>query len=198
VFHGEVSAASFITGAELSNQLGFSAGVLATGEISWLHFTLDGLKLYVPKRSLRYGLTKTAINSAQLTHGVRTVTIGGRTYKVRLLKGLGEGVTSISDLTSDSPVSWGSEWNRLFYPIVAYPTGISREGIAYGRTAKYSIEELNFVDNTNGSLVWCAEEPSSGSSICRGGVSNPAAVNQSLVVWTENFRGWRPVLELVK
>lgn len=115
--------------------------------------------------------------------------------------------TGIASGAWDPEGAYGSEWNRLFYPIhsgkhihVGNPSPVSREGIRFGTVGQYTDANLLVHLGTgNGSNSWCQETPSSSSGTrVRRGHAGGSYLNwlSASNVWSEN--GWRPVLELVE
>lgn len=209
VFHGEVSSMQMITGDALATAVGITAGTSINSDVDWLHFTLEGTELYVAKKPIRHDM-----NFAQSINGIngtKTVSINGKTYKVRALK------TSLGDtfLTNhvnyggestayDNAGAWGSEWNRLMYPIHdgVHPNNKSpaihsdSRTLPYGTFAQYSNADLQIgPDYTWGSSICLEGTGSSSSRVGRGldGISHFRELR------TANLKaaGWRPVLELI-
>ncbi len=117
-FIREVPASEFITGAALASQIGLTAGTSQHSDAGWLHFELDGKTLYVAKKPYRHSASWDQINARGAVFGTKTVVINGKTYKVRLLKSVASGdMYTGSDVVYDPVEAYGSEWNRLFYPI---------------------------------------------------------------------------------
>ena len=205
-FIREVPASEFITGDALAYHIGLTAGIAQHTDSPWLHFVLDGKTLYVAKKPYRHSVSWNHINAAGAVRGSRTVTINGSVYKVRLLKSVATGDIYAGGAGFDPVGTYGSEWNRLMYPIhsgkhtdAGNPSPVSKEGIRFGTLAQYTDTDL-LVHHTvgNGSYSWCQETPSSstGSRICRG------HFGVSYLTWspTSNVNsayGWRPVLELI-
>ena len=206
-FLGEQPVAGFINGEELASAIGLSSGTAQHSDEPWLHFRLDDVILYVAKKPYRRSLTWNSINSAGAVFGTKTIDINGKTYKVRLLKTVATGNRYTGGISGyDKEDAYGSEWNRLMYPIhsgihtqAKNPTPVSGEGIEFGTLAKYTDSDLITHNTTgDGSRTWCQETPNinPASRVHRGdnGVSHlewNAATNL-----TSSY-GWRPVLELV-
>lgn len=198
IFLGEVSAAEFISGDALSTTIGLNEGTLINSTAGWLKFKdpVDGKIKMIAKRPLRKALTWSQIHSRGAVYGTATVNIGGKLYKVRLLKGASSDPIADGTWATDSVYAYGSEWNRLLYLVSGTPSGISNEGIEFGKSAKYTNADLGF-GTTNGGFNWCQESVNNGYKIVRGH-GNVTSFSSSLPSWTEDFRGWRPVLELVE
>lgn len=202
-FLGEVPVSTMITGDALANRIGLTAGIAQHSNEPWLHFELDGRTLYVAKKTYRHTISWESINSTNAVFGTRTIDINGLTYKVRLLKGANSD-PYVGDVIQgyDLPSTYGSEWNRLFYPLIPNPTdkptsGISGEGIRFGSWASYTESELTMgLTGGNGRRTWC-QETQGIRSIARGiaGVTEIQLIQSDAGVIS---RGWRPVLELVE
>ena len=208
-FIREVPASEFITGAALASQIGLTAGTSQHSDAGWLHFELDGKTLYVAKKPYRHSVSWNQINAADAVFGTRTVVINGKTYKVRLLKSSPASGTMYtgSSAVFDPVEAYGSEWNRLMYPIHSTvhidpdnPTPVSGEGLHFGTLAQYTDTDL-VVHNTtgNGSYSWCQESISSSSTarVIRG-YSGVSRLVWGTASFDGSFIGWRPVLELVE
>lgn len=201
-FLGEFPANGFMNGAALASAIGLTAGTAQHSNEPWLKFNLDGKTLYVNKKSYRHSISWDQINAVGAVFGTATVTINGLTYKVRLLKGAASDPIYGGGALHDPVQSWGSEWNRLMYPLVPNPTnkpssGISGEGIIYGASANYTETELNLVSSSGtGRAIWC-QESSGGSRVFRGSVGL-SFFNLYTSSGVTTATGWRPVLELVE
>lgn len=206
-FIREVPASEFITGAALASQIGLTAGTSQHSDAGWLHFELDGKTLYVAKKPYRHSVSWNNIHAVGAVFGTRTVVFNGKKYKVRLLKSVATGDRYTGGSSGYDPVgTYGSEWNRLMYPIhsgahtqTGNPSPVSGEGIRFGTLAQYTDTDL-VVHSTggSGSHNWCQETPSADSTarVIRG------AAGVSYLTWiaaselSRHF-GWRPVLELI-
>lgn len=206
-FLGEQSVTGFINGLELADQIGLEAGTAQHTDSPWLHFELDGKTLYVAKCTYRHTVSWDHINAAGAVFGTKTVEINDKVYKVRLLKSVASGNIYTGSSTYDPIQAYGSEWNRLFYPIhsgkhtdTKNPSPVSGEGIRFGTLAQYTDTDLLlYYTAGSGSRSWCQETPSSDTTrrVGRGifGVSHLDWYAASLV---SSAIGWRPVLELVE
>lgn len=195
---GEVAGADFITNQTLSNAIGITEGTQQHTDAGWLNFGIDGKLIWVAKRAFRYSVSWDHINSLGCVDGTKTVVIGGKTYKVRLLKGAEANPSAwTTDLGQDNPILVrSSEWNRLIMRVSASNPGPATNW------ASFSNENLNVVDGS-GSRTHCMESIANQPGMCVGrGFSNlkwfnysnksDGPGNSSFI----NF-GWRPVLELV-
>ena len=209
MFIGEVPSAEFITGAALASQIGLTAGTSQHSDAGWLLFedSVDGKVKYVAKRTYRHTVTWNQINARGAVFGSRTVEIKGKTYKVRLLKSVASDNIYTGGSNVYDPVgAYGSEWNRLMYPIhstvdanASKPSPVSGEGLRYGSLAQYAAADLVVLHTAgNGSYSWCQETPSTqaGLRVLRGGLG-VSYVGLSGVSDANVYFGWRPVLELI-
>ncbi len=199
-YYGEVPADAFIPGNALASEIGLTAGTAFNSDAGWLKFALDYKTLYVAKRPFRYSVSWDQINARGAVFGTMQVTINGKLYKVRLLKGRGDGLDTVIAGGHDTQPTWGSEWNRLLYHVSASPNNglMTSEGITVGDWAQFSEAELltNYVYG-NGSRSWCQESSGPDKRVGRGagGVSAVFHVAKD----SQNLNtGWRPCLELVE
>ena len=191
-------ASDFITGDALASSIGLTEGTSQNSTAGWLKFSLDSKTLYVAKRPFRYGISWNAINAVGAVFGTKKIVINGHTYKVRLLKGRGDGLTTNIAAGYDTSTTWNSEWNRLMYHVSGTPFAnannkLTSEGISVGDWAQYSEADL-YTSNvaSSGYISWCSD-PSGSDKIVRAwyGVSYIAFLNSG------STAAWRPCLELI-
>lgn len=200
-WYGEVSASNFITGDQLATAIGLTAGASQNSTAGWLKFSLDSKTLYVAKRPFRYGISWGSINAVGAVTGTKTITIAGKTYKVRLLKGRGDGLTTTFANGYDTTPTVNSEWNRLMYhvsgtPFVDTNNTLASEGISVGDWAQYSESNLStYYSYGFGSATWCQDQ--AGTNYVYRGSSGVSYIVSSASTYTGNVMGWRPCLELV-
>jgi hypothetical protein len=205
-FQGEVAQSDLITSAALVSALGMTAGgvIAANANVPWLKVTQDGITRYIAKKPFRNNLSWSALNDLGIATGTKTIQIGGRTYKVRLLKGSqmnGTSVLPVNITSYDPPVSQYSEWNTNLYHLfngVSTDTKntMASEGLSVGDKAQYSEAQLGFGNSEPGQWTLCQELNTDGTAVCRGGfgISSHSGANASA---SSPTFGWRPVLELV-
>lgn len=175
-YFGLVSAADLITGDDLDAAIGMTYGNdPGNSDIGWIKFQHSGKVLFVARGPLHGSISWNEIDSIGAAYGQATVTVGGYSYKVRLLRG-GNG---------DPSSGPGGEWDDLLYPI----TNGTWADLSYGDIGKYG----------NHAGTWCMEAPLSNSSyrIQRGGqrdLSYYATQSSS----HGSYSLWRPVLELIQ
>lgn len=184
-FYGEIPSSQFITGNQLASTVGLTEGVNIFPNEPWLKFSLDGVILYISKKSIRHSISWNHLNSKNLVYGNKTITIQGKTYKIRLPKAIKNG--NVQDRYDPSKSIYvgtnlfagfdifeanGSEWNRLMYPIF---NGVHLQesiqdmsqhsdplSLPFGTFANYSEADLNTDHRANldvgGYTSWCQED----------------------------------------
>ena len=195
-FYGEVPTSQFISGNALATAIGLTEGTSINSTQPWLKFALNGKTLYVAKKHFRHSMSWNDINAVGAVYGTKTVAIGGKTYKVRLLK------TATVDPVSD-PWNWadviGSEWNKLMHPIHV-KAGTQSWGINQGVDPDVPTWGINYTD--------AALETSVRESLCqeryriyyvtRGYSDGDASIaSYCNADECDDVIGWRPCLELV-
>ena len=224
-YYGHTTAAELITGDALASQIGLTAGTSQYSDAGWEKFfvgadadcnpdSVDKV-LYIAKKSLRYYLSWDNINAANAVYGSQTITIGGNTYKVRLLRGAGSDPAPTYGTTCSDDPGANSEWNDLLYrihtdipncsdPTIGMPGGNETSyhgGPQVGSNwNNYSDSDLQVYYSVagNGTYCWCQETDASISSrrVFRGshGVAYYVTHTSS---FSNTYNGWRPCLELV-
>lgn len=213
-FLGEVTAASFITGANLATAIGLTTGTLINSTSPWLRFRLKGKELYVPRQPLRhtvswetlyqlgavYGDDTTGTNPSPVGSGRiqnARVTIGGKVYRVRLLKGSPVDPYPGRTGVYDPAEVIGSEWDAIFYPIVSNDTKLlSYKG---PKLASYTMVELYLHYSAGYGGYNLTQETCLGlpdTRMVRASMGACYVVNNGKTV-ADSGGGWRPVLELI-
>ena len=196
---GEVAAADFIDGATLTSLVNYTNGVALTSNnvAGWLKFIIEGKTIWVAKRPLRYQVAWSDLQALGIVDGTKTVTFGGKTYKVRLLRGAEDDPTAWStNLGQDNPsLLASSEWNRLMMRVSATSPNTSNN------FAMFTDSELGVATGA-GSRTLCKENMTYSASYCVGrGYPSVQWFNyqQKTDGAGSSFdtHGWRPVLELV-
>lgn len=220
-FNGLIASEDFISGDDLAAQIGLTAGVSINSTTAWMSFTRHGKKLFVPQYPLRsssnwqhlyaagavfgdgtVGVRPNAIATAVLQN--KRVTIGGKEYIVRLLKGTAGGHTYTStaeDLGNDTRLGFNSEWNDLHYLITNDPTIVNYDGPKI--TFLYSPADLGFTpDPSNGPRIRFCQEVNAnlgGQTMARGNTNNVTdVIPNRLYDTTSTANTWVPCLELVE
>lgn len=194
-FYGDVSSGDLIDGNSLAQEINFTAGTSKDAYIGWLKCSIDNKTIYIAKRTLRSDIAWGDMYSSNIVYGpeetnenITEITIDGKVYVVRLMKGANEDPTTLSpnDNWDDPSEANQSEWKKLMQPL--------EQNSQWGA---YPSDSLGFTNST-GNQTWCQETTSSNSNyhVLRG-------VNNSLDLYTRDdennlsLRGWRPVLELI-
>ena len=213
-FFGEVPASELITGVALASQVGISQGASINSTAGWLKFAYKGKILFVAKKPIRHSISWDAINTAKCVYGDsgdKTVVIGGKTYKVTLMRATNP---SNDPKTTASAVSGVvnnySEWNRLMCQIheqaigdswdylgnVENDIGILEHNLGNGSQGMYNDADL-VIKSGDGRASWCQEmSTSTYDRLIRGthGVSSSHDYTSS---GAGSGYGWRPVLRLI-
>lgn len=105
-YFGEVSAIDLISGEDLCNAIGLTAGTLQESDAGWLKYYNDNEIIYVAKRTFRHSISWNDINAVDAIFGDKKIVIGTHVFAVRALS--------------------SAEWNKLIYPVhVNYGTWAS-------------------------------------------------------------------------
>lgn len=180
-YYGEVPAADLITMSDLIASVGVVEGQTQNLDTDWLKFAHEGKTLYVAKKAIVNNISYEALAARGLNNGGATRDIGGKTYKVRLLKGV----------TEDPGFIPGGEWDALIHRV--------QVGGGEPRWGEYSAAELCVGLDSVGGLSLCQERYSADVSWVARGYPDPI---QGVWYIFDNLPnsgyGWRPVLELVE
>lgn len=206
-FFGEVPTTELITGDDLANEIGLSAGTSQHSNEPWLKFAIDEEILYVAKKPYRNDVSWDdidAVNAVYDDASAPVVTIDGFQFRVTLMTGAEADPTQwTTSSTADDNFGQGSEWNRLMYRVHQdVPTGGTdtyhggaQEGANW---AEYTDADI-VVGSGNGRRTWCQETPSYDTSrrVSRGayGLSRFDAYGSAR---SGGDYGWRPALRLLK
>ena len=165
-FFGETSTSDLISGDDLASSIGLTDGRAFNNTSPWFKFVRNDNIIYVARRTFRWRISWNHINARGAVTGTN-VSIGGKTYKVRLLS--------------------SGEWNTYIYGIAS---GFEPD------LASYSANDLGINPDLNGNYTWTST-PSASRYVLRGystvslmGYKQPATYGTTLT-------GWRPVLELL-
>lgn len=202
-FYGEVTSKEFITGDELARRIGLTAGVSQNSNGGWLKFSYMGKVEFVAKKTFRHSATWDSINTVNAVFGNRTIDIGGKTYKIRLMKGKTEGKQN--DTSSyEGDICKNSEWNKLMLPIhQKAPSNWEFKSNVNSPTENWNVgyADTDLFTHYNagmGTYSWCQEYGGNTSDrMLRGGSDVSFAIYCSSRMNGFNYTGWRPVLELV-
>ncbi len=201
-FLGEVPVSELISGDALASLVGLTVGTEINSNEPWLKFydAVDAKFKFIAKKPYRNEISTNQLNAVDLVYG-KTITIGANQYICRLIKGANsDPYTEVYGV--DPEDVWGSEWNRLMYPICA-PTGNPEYDVindpttpGLGAWANYDQESDLCLLNQFGRQTIC-QEISGIYQLGRGyyGVTRCGSMS---VDNTDRQRGWRPLLELVQ
>lgn len=195
-YFGELESDSIITGSDLATQVGLSTGTEVNNTSGWLKFILDRKILFVAKKPFRRNLRRDNLLSLGIVYGETVVDIGPWSFKVRLLTGVGTPITNATDVTNyDDPVTHGSEWNRLMYPITAQIPN-SQSTVNW---ENFSADDLGFSDGGN-HLTTITQDIGVNRPdyhVYRSRFGDVSYLHLGTFSGAPNDRGWRPVLELI-
>lgn len=204
VFLGEVAEADFITASALTTLVGMQAtGSVTNASVNWLKYNYNGKIVYLAKKVLRHAMTWESLNTKGLVFGNQQFTIGGKQYVLKLLKGY------VDPPVSPYTISTGGSFNDLIYPIY---NGVSKNHPyvqAYPKQAAYLDADLGFettftaVSNGLGTMTWVQDSYSPATHHMARGYNDSDKANQLTAGWyvanntTQNYAGWRPLIEEV-
>ncbi len=204
-FLGEVAQKDLITPKDLNALVGLGGAFYNTSD-AWLKFydEVDGKTKYFPKQPFKISVSWNQLNNVGVVYG-KEIVIKEHRYICRLIKASLNETSSAAYDAVDDPDTWGSEWNRLMYPICA-PTGnaildkVSPSGPQLGTWAQYNQQHIFFQYWTGtGNVTWCQEtaanNPTEAVTFGAGGV---ALIRLDAKSINSNDRGWRPLLELIE
>ena len=209
-FFGEVSQSTFgKTMTSVMSDLGITNGAAQNTSEPLLKFIHDGKVKFINKKTIRYNISWSQIASNMNIYGGETMTFGGNSYKVRLMRGYGqvsgdEVNGPLSPISYPSGVNWPSngspwnqsspnEWNTLMFPI--HVDGSSQTQTSnVPNWANYSNSDLH-IDQTLGQGTWVQEtSPTSWKRLHRGR-DNISTLDDSGSTFTAP--GLRLVFELI-
>lgn len=202
-YYGLVSSAGFITGDDLANAIGMTAGTVMPGygELGWFKFAYLGKTLYLPKKVFRNNISWSMIYANGSVYGTdtngayppatpvlqnRRVTIKDKVYRVRLMK--------IEPVDPAPRNSYGRELKELFNRIVRTLDG------GTGQWAQYTASDLGIggVAGGLGQITWGMESLENSTTnkmyFSNGQLTN---VQFGSADTAQGSFGWRPILELI-
>ena len=201
-YFGVVPTSELFTGTEIALACGITEGTVQFNDVGWLKFAIDGKIIFKSKKTIRHSISWDHINSKGCVKGTKTVTKGGHTYKVRLMKGA---LTDPSRYDLPDKGAMGSEWNKLMLPIHIkakdksweYPANVETD-IPYWGIDFTDADLQTHNSHGDGSYHWCQEVSNDNPAgrVYRGnlGVSYSSRRTSSA---TNASVGWSPVLEYV-
>ncbi|QBJ02618.1 virion structural protein [Pseudomonas phage Psa21] len=182
VYRGEVTSANFISGADLASAIGLTEGVMLNAGTTWLKFVDNGKTFYIPKMPIRNTLKWTTLDGLGAVRGTAQVTIGNKTYKVRLMTGA----------TTDPGQTVGAEYRNYFLRCTEVYTP------AQDRYANFTIANVGWLapGNAGGGMTLVQEKHSGGTNrYCAIGYQTLDSMWYQNSTATNVGYGWRPLLE---
>lgn len=205
-FLGEITEANFISAADLTTLVGMTGvGSVTNASVSWLKYNYKGKVTYLAKKPLRHNMTWEALDTRGLTKGTVQFTINGKLHVLKLPTGYAASPSSVYQ------ISTGGSFNDLIYPIY---NGVSKNApqvTPYPKVASYLDADLGLFTNKTavvsapGGMTWCQELFNNNTGHMLRGYNDldDAGTGQLLAGWqlgagvTNNYAGWRPIIEEV-
>jgi hypothetical protein len=164
----------------------------------WLKFSIDGKTLLIPKKPITNTIGWSNLNTAGLIDGSKVVTIRGRNYKVRLMKGADANPCTAAHNTNNPTGTTNSEWQRTLENVCAGATGTAG-------WETFAAADLGLTGTSGtGVTTICQEVSTTNQSNATGGGyvatrGYSGIMNYYVTLATNNAAqcGWRPVLELI-
>ena len=135
-YFGKVNTIDVIYGNDLANSINLSAGTAININTDWLKFYWHGIVIYVPMKSIRYGILKEDLLSLNIVYGTimssklpKEIVIGNNKFTVGLLTGStknpSENITTSGTPQSNTnfmlnvrkEIGKNSMWNELIYRV---------------------------------------------------------------------------------
>src|SRR5690606_19931011 len=207
-YFGSCTSMDFIDTRRLMNEVGLNAGIVNVETPIWHKFIRNNKVIFVPDNTLVNSISWTTLYNAGLVYGIdapyhegqpyipnpapvnqlKTVTIEGDRYIVRLMRGFSDDVTvePAANGTEDNSATWPSnEWDDFMYPMSSKQTPVKQ------RMPKVALMEVF-------GYTAVQELYSSTTVVRRGASTLPTGyANVSINVGTASYI-WRPVLELIE
>lgn len=202
----ELTELTELTAQSLSDAVGWEVGTLINEGTKWITTTFAGKEIIFPAKPIRMGISWHDIYLRGAVYGTddagpypytevhviqnRRVTFEGKTYRVRLMRGADDMLTSTRYNTNQPGGTLNSEYHHTI--IALYDAG------------KYSLEDLGFGYQGSYAGVWCMESHTWNSN--RGRVLRGRTSIYNFGATYGDYRGatssgyttWRPVLELAE
>ena len=106
-------------------------------DVNWLVFSDNGIEKLIPKKPLCFGVPWGFIKIKGLIDGSKTITIDGKTYKIRLMKAYNDKFDvnkgNFNNNSKDGSPEKGSEWNRMILPLIGVDGEEKYNNSSYGR-----------------------------------------------------------------
>lgn len=199
--YGTLSS-DFFTGSSLASACGIGTiGTLINDSTRWIKAALDGKVVYWPMLPIRWGISWGEYNQRSLINQNKVVTLGKYRYIVRMFTASGGGYSNLNVPNNLTPTG-GSDFNRLIYPVCSE----TPPGVTVTKMANYTLAELGMFGNPlPQGVCFICQENSTNTYLQRNGGTGTSGdapwyslqngVNKDL---KDQYRGWRPILELVQ
>ncbi len=200
-FLGEVPTDGFINGIELAELVEFEEGTAVNTYEPWLKFYdgVDNRTKYIAKKPFRNAISWDQLNTVDLVYG-KEIAFKGSRYLCRLVRGSTVDPYDGS-IGYDTQPTWGSEWNRLMYPICALTGNATYDvfnpnGPQPGTWASYNQTTDLSLLNDPPIRTWVQETYSDNPNhrLVRG-IFGVAYSSRATYTDSSNGFGWRPLLE---
>ena len=207
-FFGEVPSEDFISGDEIT-KLAFGAtnGYSKNLQEPWLKFAYKGKVQFIAKKVVRGRVSYQELLERNLVYGDKTFVERGLKYKIRLIKGVADGVDP-RDNSLGAEAAHYSEWNQLMLPIHEQaPDKWEKPEFVESDLKSWNVNytdadlETAFYQNDNKPT-----KPGLGA-LCQDMVVRGVQCPESLRITDKSeteigtvvkmLTGWRPVLEVV-
>jgi hypothetical protein len=194
-YYGFVPPDDFITGSALATAIGLTAGNIQFDQEGWLKFAYNGKQLLVAKKPFRNSLSWQHIYQTGSVYGDdtvgkypsgsqklqnRIVTIQGKQYRVRLLRG------AVSD-PAHSTSAPGRELQDLFFKVLA---------VKSGPWESFTMADVGQTASSLGKWAWVTET-ASNLTTARLFMTENAGLSMEYATANSSAFAWRPVLELI-
>jgi hypothetical protein len=180
-FKGVVAPEDLISAPDLATTVGLTTGSLGYDpNPGWLKFVNNGKTVYIAKKPFRVSILWTTLNDLGVVFGTKTLAIGGKLYKVRLMTGSN---TDPADLAA-------GEYDTLFSRVTALYSGPGE------RWGELTYDDVGWYGGTGTGELCLCQEQYGGGPLTRG---YPGFGGMWYQVPTDTHPGysWRPVLELI-
>ena len=199
-FFGEISAAELFTGTEMAAAIGATAGTLINNTTPWLKLSKDGRVIFIPKKAIRIGLSFAAIDAlgARTPAQDKQITAKGWKFRCRLPTATQAGWAG--EVGEDPNNTQLSDYNRFIYRLCVLKAPSETDPVL----ASYTLADLGMSSADQGCCFICQEGSPNSTYVQRNGGNNASAPNSWNSLQTgvsatlsDQYRGWRPVLELL-
>lgn len=152
-YFGEVAAVDFISGEDLCDAIGLTAGTLQESDAGWLKYYNNNEIIYIAKRTFRHSISWNHINTVGAIFGDKKIAIGNHVFAVRALS--------------------TGEWNKLIYPV----------HVNYGTWASFTDADIRVTSGngcaTWTSTPYGSSRTNRGSNSVESSYNNPPSIADS-------------------